>query len=182
MPDKSEILLECRRFHVVRVEHTDGAGRSHQREVIRHPGSVVIVPCVDDEHVCLIRNYRAAVDETLVELPAGTLEVGEDPQMTAYRELTEETGYRAQRMKLMHSFYAAPGILDEQMSLYEATGLTAGKPQREAGEQIENLVVSWQKAVDMIRVGEIHDAKTIVGILYWRQILHHRSRDETPSV
>ncbi len=173
MNSASNILLKCDRFFVERVVQTGSDGKLHQRQVVRHPGSVVILPCVDDKHICLIRNYRVAVGKTLIELPAGTLEPGEDPQATAFRELIEETGYRAEHMQRLHAFYAAPGILDEQMALFAATGLTAGEPEREAGEQIENLLVSWEEALDMVRLGEICDAKTIVGLLYWQ--LHRGS-------
>jgi ADP-ribose pyrophosphatase len=168
MNSPADVLLTCDRFVVERVVESGGDGKLHQREVVRHPGSVVILPCVDDAQVCLIRNYRAAVGKTLIELPAGTLEPGEDPQATAFRELIEETGYRAKEMRRLHAFYAAPGILDERMTLFAATNLTAGEPQREAGEQIENLLVSWNEALDMVRGGEICDAKTIVGLLYWQ--------------
>lgn len=165
MTAKSDILLRTERFFVQRVSQRGPAGMVHEREVIRHPGSVVILPCVDDRHVCLIRNYRVAVQQSLIELPAGTLEDGEKPRDTAVRELIEETGYRADTMLPLHSFYAAPGILDERMHLFVATGLTAGPPQREANEEIDNLVVTWAEALNMVRRAEIIDAKTIVGLL-----------------
>jgi ADP-ribose pyrophosphatase len=140
-----------------------------QREVVRHPGSVVIVPCVDDEHICLIRNYRLSVDQALIELPAGTLEDGESPHACAERELIEETGYRAAELSELTAFYAAPGILDEYMHLFLANGLTPGVAAREPGEEIENLVVTWDDALQRIARREIRDAKTIVGILFCRQ-------------
>ena len=83
------------------------------------------------------------------------------------RELTEETGYRAQRLEKLTSFFAAPGILDEEMHLYLATGLAPGAPEREDEEEIENLIVSWDEALAMIQQGDIRDAKTIVGLLYY---------------
>ena len=165
MTAESDILLRTERFLVQRVSQQGPAGAVYQREVVRHPGSVVILPCVDDSCVCLIRNYRVAVKRSLIELPAGTLEDGETPRTTAIRELIEETGYRADVMHPLHSFYAAPGILDERMHLFVATGLTEGPPQREANEQIENLVVTWEQALNMVQRGEIIDAKTIVGLL-----------------
>ena len=174
MNSPSDILLKCDRFFVERVVQTGSDGKLHQRQVVRHPGSVVILPCVGDGHVCLIRNHRVAVGKTLVELPAGTLEPGEDPEATAFRELIEETGYRAQHMQRLHAFYAAPGILDERMALFAATDLTAGEPAREASEQIENLLVSWDEALDMVRRGEICDAKTIVGLMFWHLIRGNR--------
>jgi ADP-ribose pyrophosphatase len=160
-------LLEARRFRVVRVMETTADGAQRAREIVRHPGSVTIVPMVDDRHVCLIKNFRVSVGQTLIELPAGTLEPGEDPRLCAERELIEETGYRAAKLELLHEFYLSPGILDECMGLFVATGLTAGDPEREAGEQIENLVVTWDEALAMIQRGEIRDAKTMLGLLYY---------------
>jgi ADP-ribose pyrophosphatase len=162
-------LLRTPRFTVQRVKRRLADGRVKQREVIRHVGSVVILPVVDDRQICLIRNYRVAVDQPLIELPAGTLEVGEPPRECAERELIEETGYRAGRLQHLTSFFAAPGILDELMHLFLATELTAGPPQREAEEEIENLLVTWDQALTMIQTGEIRDAKTIVGLLFRHQ-------------
>ncbi len=128
---------------------------------------MTIVPMVDAQHVCLIRNYRLAVGATLIELPAGTLEPGEDPAATARRELTEETGYRADQLEHLCSFFLSPGILDERMYVYVATGLTAGQPAREACEEIENHVVCWEEALTMIAEGRIEDAKTIASLLIY---------------
>jgi ADP-ribose pyrophosphatase len=128
---------------------------------------VVLVPVLPDGRVCLIRNFRASVGEQLIELPAGTLEPPEPPLECAHRELQEETGYRARAMELVTSFYPAPGILDERMHLFLATELIEGTPAREAGEQIENFVVSLSDATTMIRHREIKDAKTIVGLLMY---------------
>lgn len=169
MTEESPPLLETSRFRVVRVSYPTRAGTPRTREVVRHPGAVVILPIVDDEHVCLIRNYRVSVDQTLIELPAGTLEPGEPPAETARRELIEETGYRAERLEHLHSFFAAPGILDERMHLYVATGLTLGPTAREPGEEIDNLVVTWQQALDWIADGSIQDAKTMVGLLLYQR-------------
>ncbi len=129
----------------------------------------MILPVVDAQQVCLIRNFRVAIDQPLIELPAGTLEANERPLECAARELIEETGYRANQLRQLTSFYAAPGILDEMMHLFLATDLTPGPPQREVGEEIENLVVDWNEALDMIQLGQIRDAKTIVGLLFYHQ-------------
>ena len=160
-----ETLASYNRFRVERIRYELPDGKTHSRDVVRHPGSVVLVPHVDEKHVCLIRNHRIVVDRTLIELPAGTREPGEDPDTTAARELIEETGYRAKRIERRCVFFAAPGILDEQMILYEAFDLTSGEPQREANEEIENLVVSWTEARAMIARCEIEDAKTLVGLM-----------------
>ena len=162
----SELLLKTKKFSVVRETVQTPSGKAKTREIVRHPGACVLVPLLDDGRVCLIRNFRISVNETLIELPAGTLEPNEPPHVTAERELIEETGYRATKIELLHAFFLSPGILDEKMHLYLATGLREGATAREEGEEIENLVVPWEQAIDMVFRGEIKDAKTIVGLLW----------------
>jgi ADP-ribose pyrophosphatase len=168
-----ETLLETKKFTVVRETVRTPSGKDKTREIVRHPGACVIVPLLADGRVCLIRNFRISVRETLVELPAGTLEPPELPAKTAERELIEETGYRAAKIEFLHAFYASPGFLDERMHLYVATGLTEGQSEREEGEEIENLLVPFDHAVDMVFRGEIQDAKTIAGLLW----VDRRKRD-----
>lgn len=168
---EGEILLKTRRFEVVRLEYQSPDGTAHTREVARHPGAVTILPLFDDGRVCLIRNYRVAVDRTLIELPAGTLEPDEDPAATAARELEEETGYRARELRELCRFFMSPGILSERMYLFMATGLTAGPPRLEGGELIEPLIVRWAEALAMIEHGEIEDAKTLTGLLWYDRFL-----------
>ena len=162
-------LFRAQRFFVERVKRDCADGTTVQKEIIRHPGSVVILPILDDNQVCLIHNFRMAVNQPLLELPAGTLEPGEAPLHCAERELTEETGYTAGKFEGLTSFLAAPGILDERMHLYLATDLTAGQPDREAGEEIENVILPFEETLEFIRTGVIEDAKTIVGLFWYRQ-------------
>ena len=163
-----ETLLRTNRFNVERIEQPLVGGEVRTREVIRHPGSVVIVPEVDEDHVCLIRNVRVAVNQTLIELPAGTLDPNESPLDCSFRELAEETGFRAKQMTPLVTIYPAPGILDEKMHIFVATDLSAGEAAREPGEEIENLIVTWKEAFEMIRDNEIIDAKTIVGLMRYQ--------------
>jgi ADP-ribose pyrophosphatase len=170
--EESEILLETRRFRVLRRTHTLPDGRQHAREVIEHPGAVGIVPMVDDDHVCLIRNFRVAVGRWLIEVPAGTLEPGEPPLVTASRELIEETGFRAGQITPLCELLFSPGILHERMHLFLATQLTPGETRLEIGEQIERLITPWEEALSMIERGEIEDAKTVAALLFcdrWRR-------------
>jgi ADP-ribose pyrophosphatase len=162
-----DVLLTTSRFRVVRRTRSDLAGKVHAREIIEHPGAVAIVPLLPDDRVCLIRNFRTAVGQTLIELPAGTLTDGEDPLQAAHRELAEETGYQADSMAQLHGFWMSPGILQERMHLYLATGLRAGKTALEEGEEIQPLIVPWQEALAMTRDGRIQDAKTLVGLLFY---------------
>ena len=165
--NEHEPLFRGKRFDVVRLVQVTSGGEEHVREVVRHPGAVTILPLLDDGRVCLVRNFRAAVDQTLVELPAGTLEPGEDPAVTAERELAEETGYRAERIRPLAAFYMSPGILDERMYLFLATGLKPGPMSLDPGEEIQPLLTTWQEALEMARDGRIQDAKTLAGLLYY---------------
>ena len=142
-------------------------GRRHKREVCVHPGAVVVLPILPDGKVLLIKSYRYAVGESLLELPAGTLERGEEPINCAGRELIEETGYTAGRLKSLGSFFASPGILSERLYAFAAYDLHPGRPQPEPGEQIEPYPVEWDDAIDMIRSGAIRDAKTIATVLMY---------------
>jgi ADP-ribose pyrophosphatase len=164
---REEVLLETARFRVVHLPMPNGRPEL-SRAVIRHPGAVVILPLLPDHCVCLIRNFRVSIGETLIELPAGTCEPEEPLIETARRELIEETGYTAGTMSHVHSFYASPGILDEQMHLFVAEDLVAGNPERMADEQIENLIVPFGEALEMISNRTIKDGKTIAGLLMYK--------------
>ena len=164
---ESEVLLVASRFRVERITQHLADGTRHSREIIKHPGAVVILPILPDGSLCLIRNYRVAVDRVLLELPAGTLEPNEPPIETARRELIEETGFRCTEIVPLCEFAMSPGILDERMHAFVAKGLVAGDPAREIGEQIENLIVSPTELEQMLRTGQIEDAKTLATLLYY---------------
>ncbi len=163
----SDVILRAKRFNVERVIQTAPDGTEHVREIVRHPGAAVILPLLDDGRLVCIRNYRVAVDETLIELPAGTLESDEDPLLTAKRELAEETGYEAGYMEHLITFYMSPGILDEKMHLYLATHLKACDMALEPGEEIQPFPTSWDEVMAMVRGGAIRDAKSLVGLFYY---------------
>ncbi len=169
LPTEPELLLQAKRFRVVRVTQTLADGSRHVRDVVVHPGAVCIVPITAAGEVCLIRNYRVAVNEALIELPAGTIDPGEDPAQTARRELLEETGYTAGHWEKLCQFYMSPGILNEPMHCFLATELTPGETALEAGEKIEPLIVPWAEALRMVDAGEIRDAKTLAGLMYYER-------------
>jgi ADP-ribose pyrophosphatase len=164
-----------RLFKVQALAYTDDSGRSVQREVVRHPGAVLIVPVLDDQHVVMIRNYRIAVDECLWEFPAGKLESNEPPISAAHRELEEETGYRAAQVHKLGEFYTSPGFTDERMHVFVAENLTVVGQRLEPGEEIEVRTVPVSEAIEMVRDGTLRDAKSIAGLLMW---LDARRRNE----
>ncbi|HEY8505890.1 MAG TPA: NUDIX hydrolase [Gemmataceae bacterium] len=165
-----QIVYEGRKIKVaIDVAQTPG-GTTVRRDVILHPGAVVVLPLVDDRHVCLLRNHRHAIGATLWEVPAGTLEPGEEPAAAARRELLEETGYRAEQWRCLGYLYASPGVLDEKLHLFVAQGLTPGEARPEPCEQLEPQVLPWDEAVRMALAGEVHDAKTITALLWWDRL------------
>lgn len=151
-------------LHHIRSEQD---GSRHVREICVHPGAVVILPLLDDKTVLMIRNYRYTVGEYLLELPAGTLEPQEDPINCAGRELLEETGYLADRLRYIASIYASPGILTEKMHIFVATGLNAQQAEPDEGEQIELQPMGLEDCIEAIRTGQIVDSKTIATLLMY---------------
>jgi len=161
----ADVLLMARRFRVVRRTEPGPAGAGRVREVIEHPGSVVVVPLLSPVDVCLVEVVRVAVGRTLLELPAGTLDRVESLEAAAARELAEETGYRSRQLTAAGAFWMSPGILRERMHLFVAEGLEPGPQALEPGEQIRVRIVRWEEAIAMCREGAIDDAKTVAGLL-----------------
>ena len=165
MSNKQRTLLETRRFAVVEEIVTRRDGQTASLQFVKHPGTVAILPMVDDDQVCLILSRRLTVGKTLIEIPAGTREPNESPLETARRELAEETGYRAAQFDELAAYYPSPGITDERIWVFVARGLTAGEHAREPNEEIENFVVKWSDVMQMLSRGEIEDGKSIVALL-----------------
>ncbi|HZX47387.1 MAG TPA: NUDIX hydrolase [Clostridia bacterium] len=140
-------------------------GNTALREVVEHPGAVGIVALKDNGDIVMVKQYRKAADQVLLELPAGKLEPGEDPADCAARELTEETGYIAGDLRYLVSFYTSPGFSNEVMHMFLATGLREGENDPDDDEMVETVEISPDRAMDMILEGEIKDGKTIAGIL-----------------
>ena len=137
----------------------------YKREIVVHKGSAVILPVFDDGRIALVRQYRHAAGRFLLEIPAGTLNPGEDPQLGAARELEEEIGAKAERIEKISEFWVSPGFLTEKMHLYMATGLTDVGQKLEEDEILTIERYSFPEAFDLIRSGEIQDAKTLIAIL-----------------
>ncbi len=141
------------------------------REIVEHRGAAAIVALDDQARVALVRQYRVGAKSETLEIPAGTLEEGEEPARCATRELTEETGFHALKWDDLGYFYSSPGFLTEKMHLFLARELTRGQAAPEADEQIKVELVALDQAVKMIERGEIVDAKTMVGLLRVQRLL-----------
>ncbi len=152
---------------VVNLEQFDvqvGNKGWHTYQVVRHPGGVGVLPLHEDGSVTLIRQLRPAVDATLLELPAGRLGQGEDPADCGRRELREETGLSAENLAPLGLLHSSPGVFDETIHLYLATGLQQGAAEPEAYEDIETVRLPLTEALAMARDGRISDGKTITAL------------------
>jgi ADP-ribose pyrophosphatase len=169
--------LDSKRIHTGRVINLDvdtvrfPDGSTGELEMIRHPGAAAVVPFASDPRgndptVLLIQQYRYATGGTLIEIPAGRLNPGEDPRVCAQRELLEEVGVKAGRMERLTTIWTTPGFTDERIHLFWAADLTAGKHAREPDEFIEVRPKPLSEALQLIRNGEISDAKTALALLF----------------
>jgi ADP-ribose pyrophosphatase len=163
------IVFQGRKIAVALDEEVRPDGVTVRRDVILHPGAVAILPLLDAGRVCLLRNHRFVIGETLWEIPAGTLEPGEPIESAAVRELAEETGYRAARWDRLGAFYPSPGVLSETTHLFVAHELQPGPMAPEPGEELEPHVVPWEQALTWTLDGTIRDAKTLIAILLWQK-------------
>lgn len=168
-----KVVFKAPRFDLEQVVEILPDGGELHRTIVRHPGAVVVLPILDDGRVCMIETYRVAIDRWHLELPAGTMDKGVSPGDLAALELREETGFHAARFVLLHTFAMSPGILDEKMHLFLATGLKEGPTAREEGEQMKNVLLSWPQIDRLLRDGQIADAKTLVGLLWYLRYREH---------
>ena len=141
-------------------------GETAQREIVEHPGAVAVVPMTDDGKVVLVRQFRYPINRITLELPAGKLELGEQPEATCMRELAEETGLKAEHLSKLTEFVVAPGYTTERITLYKATGLTPTTAALDEDEFVETVEVPFDEALAMVRDGRIFDAKTMIGLMW----------------
>lgn len=166
---RSKILYKGPVFGVRRDEVLEPTGVRAIREVITHPGSVVVLPVLPDGRIILVRQYRYATRQFLWELVAGRINPGEKPRQAAVRELIEETGYRAKRFRVFLDVFPTPGFLEERMYILLAEGLSPGEAEPEEDEKITAKAFTRRELEDRMRQGQLHDAKSVAGILYyWR--------------
>jgi ADP-ribose pyrophosphatase len=167
----SEEIYKGRVFGVRRDEVLEPGGLRTIREVITHPGSVVVLPVLPDGRILLVRQYRHATRQYLWELVAGRIDAGENVRQAAARELIEETGYRAQRFRVFLDVFPTPGFLEERMYILLAEKLTAGEAQPEEDEKITAKAFTSAALEGMIRRNVLRDAKSVAGLLYYFRFL-----------
>jgi len=165
----SKEITKNRIFSVTWDHAVDPDGFEIERAIVQHRGSAVMMPVDEKKRILLVRQYRLAARKFLWELPAGTVDPGEKPVQTARRELVEETGYRAKKWTKLAEFYPSPGFLTEKMTIYLATGLTAGEAHPMEDERIATRWFTAREIDVMIRDGKIMDAKTNIGFLRWKR-------------
>src|SRR5215470_2344258 len=170
----SETIYEGPVFGLRRDEVIEPTGLQTRREVITHPGSVVVLPVLPDGRIVMIEQYRHATRQYLWELVAGRMEPGEDPKAAAARELAEETGYRAKKLRIFLDVFPTPGFLEERMFLLLASDCQPGAASPEDDEKIVSAVYAPKKLEQMIHSGKLHDAKSIAGLLYYFRFIAPR--------
>jgi ADP-ribose pyrophosphatase len=173
---RSEMVYEGSVFGVRRDEVLEPTGVRAKREIITHPGSVVVLPVLPDGRIVLIRQYRHATRQFLWELVAGRMDPGENVRKAAARELIEETGYRAKRFRVFLDMFPTPGFLEERMYVLLAEDLKQGEAEPEDDEKITVMAYSQRELDGMIRRGKLHDAKSIAGLLYYFRFLANNKK------
>jgi len=163
-PEETEVIYHSRVFRLCRETVTLPNGVKTTLDVIHHPGSSAIVPLLPEEKVVMVRQYRHSLRQFLWEIPAGTLNPGEDPLECARRELMEEAGYRASRFEKLTEILPAPGYTDERIHIFSATDLERVPQNLDTDEVLEVACLSLEEALAMIRDGRIQDALTVIGL------------------
>jgi ADP-ribose pyrophosphatase len=167
-PIRRTLIHKGRKFDYESIEYLNPSGKPVTRQVVRHPGAVVIVPILPgpagEPHVALIRSFRASLEQYILELPAGTREVGEEAVVTAGREIIEEIGYETATLTEIGRFYTSPGLSDELMVAYAATGLSHVGQRLEEDEDLTVQVTSVEAAFEAISSGVLMDAKSVLAL------------------
>lgn len=164
---KSEKIFEGKIINL-RVDTVELQNQKYaKREIVEHRGASAIIAINDKDEILLVKQYRKSIEDYTIELPAGKIDVSEEPVDCAYRELKEETGYQAKDMTKVYEFYSSPGFSNEKIHLYITEGIIFTEAQLDEDECIDVITVNKEKAKEMVNSSQISDSKTIVGILYW---------------
>ncbi len=142
-------------------------GHTAKREIVEHQGAVAVLPLTEDGKMIAVRQFRKPLERSIVEIPAGKLEKGEEPLECAKRELEEETGYKAKQYEHVSSFYTSPGFANELLHLYIATGLYEGVHHPDEDEFVEIMHLTLDEAKQLHAEGQIRDAKTVLALFAW---------------
>jgi ADP-ribose pyrophosphatase len=163
----SKEVLKNNLFTVVDEVAQDNSGFEIHRNIVRHPGSAVMLAVDEKERILLVKQFRLPAAKDLWELPAGRIDPGETPLQAAKRELHEETGYQAKKWVKLISYWASPGYVAEKMNVFLALNLTAGEPRPMGDERIEVAWFTRRQVVEWIRAGKLEDGKTLIGYFMW---------------
>ena len=166
----SKEVYSCSLFRVTEDEAGDRTGWKMKRSIVRHRGSAVMMAVDAENRVMLVKQYRLPANQFLWELPAGKTDEGETVLQAARRELIEETGLRAKKWKKLVSFFPSPGYVEEKMTIFLATELTAGESQPMEDERIETRWFKKKEVRELIASNKILDGKTMIGFLYWARL------------
>lgn len=161
-----ERVFEGPLFNVSRVTLQNDEGKELKRDVIEHPGAACVIPMVGNDEVLLVEQWRIGAKRALLEIPAGTLDPGEDPIACAERELEEETGYKPGKLEHLFTMFPSPGILDEKMHIFIATDLTEGERKLEDDEEVTLKKFSFRDLRIQLKANNIKDGKTIAALGY----------------
>jgi ADP-ribose pyrophosphatase len=164
---KSEKIFEGKIINL-RVDTVELENQKYaKREIVEHKSASAILALNENNEILLVRQYRKAVEDFIYELPAGILNIAEEPIECALRELKEETGYNAEKIKQIYEFYTSPGFTNEKCFLFLAEGLIFSSTKFDEDECIETITVNKEEAIKMIETGKIVDSKTLIGMLHW---------------
>lgn len=167
----SEMIYKGAIMNVRRDKVTVKDGNTSFREIIEHNGGAAVVALKDDGNVVMVKQFRKPFECDVLEIPAGKIEIGEDPKLTVVRELKEETGYTADDVQLICKYAPSVGYTTEVIYIYRATGLTPGETDFDPQEALDIVEVPLTEVIDMIKEGKIFDGKTITGILLTKELI-----------
>lgn len=163
-----EVIYQGKIFDVEKHVVSLPNGNTSVRELVYHNGAVAVLVIDESDKIVMVEQYRKAFESMSLEIPAGKLEKGEEPMASAERELEEETGYTAESLEKIFSFYGAPGFCSERVDVFVARGLSAGEMNLDEDEFLNVKRYSFDEAVDLLNRGVITDAKTIMAIQWWQ--------------